>query len=183
MRHRFRRAAGTAVIALSTSIALAVDAGDAPVSDALKPLAFLAGSCWKGPFADRNATDEHCYEWMYGGQYLRDRHIVRGDQRPYRGETIYFWDAAENAVGYIYFNSNGGVSRGTLKVEGEALLFPAERYTEGSTTREFSTTLTRENADSYYTSTRELKAGEWLEAWRVSYKRAGPASTAAEWPD
>ncbi len=165
------------------SIALAVDAGDAPVNDALKPLAFLAGSCWKGPFADRNATDEHCYEWMYGGQYLRDRHIVRGDRKPYRGETIYFWDAAENAVGYIYFNSNGGVSRGTLKVEGQALLFPAERYAEGSTTREFSTTLTRENADSYYSSMRKLKAGQWLEAWRVSYKRAGPASMAAEWPD
>lgn len=183
MRHRILRAAGAACIVLSTSLALFADAGDAPVNEALKPLAFLAGSCWKGPFADRTATDEHCYEWMYGGQYLRDRHIVRGDPKPYRGETIYFWDPTEKAVGYVYFNSNGGVSRGTLKVEGEALLFPTERYTEGASTREFSTTLTRENAGGYYTSTRELKAGEWLEAWRVSYKRAGPASSPPEWPD
>jgi hypothetical protein len=182
MRHRLCRLASVLFIVVSTSITLPVAAADEPASAALKPLAFLAGSCWKGPFADRNATDEHCYEWMYGGQYLRDRHIVRGDPKPYRGETIYFWDPAEKAVGYIYFNSNGGVSRGTLKVEGEALLFPTERYTEGASTREFSTTLTRENADGYYTSTRELKAGQWAEAWRVSYKRAGPTS-AADWLD
>jgi hypothetical protein len=27
--------------------------------DALKPMAFLAGHCWKGDFADGKQTDEH----------------------------------------------------------------------------------------------------------------------------
>ncbi|HEY4646414.1 MAG TPA: hypothetical protein VIH25_09050 [Steroidobacteraceae bacterium] len=180
MRNRTGRALGLAIIGLGASVALCAFADDKSANEQLMPLAFLAGYCWGGPFADGKATDEHCYEWMYGGRFLRDRHIVRGGEKPYRGETIFFWDGAENAVGYIYFNSDGGVSRGILKVEGEALLFPAERYTEGSTTREFSTTLVRENADSYYTSTRELKDGKWQEAWRVAYRRGGLTS-AAEW--
>ena len=38
------------------------------------PQAFLAGSCWRGTFPDGKRTDEHCYEWVYAGQFLRDRH-------------------------------------------------------------------------------------------------------------
>jgi hypothetical protein len=180
MRIHANGSVGFAVMALTAAVPFAANADDKPLNEQLAPLAFLAGYCWSGPFADSKATDEHCYEWMYGGKFLRDRHIVRGGQKPYRGETIFFWDGAENSVAYVYFNSDGGVSRGILKVEGQALMFPAERYTEGSVTREFSTTLVRENADNYYTSTRELKDGDWQEAWRVAYRRGGPTS-AADW--
>jgi hypothetical protein len=58
-----------------------------------QPQAFLAGSCWKGTFADGKRTDEHCFEWIYGGQFLRDRHTVTGRPAPYGGETIYYFDA------------------------------------------------------------------------------------------
>ena len=40
--------------------------------EALKPMAFLAGHCWKGDFADGKQTDEHCFQWLYGGKALRD---------------------------------------------------------------------------------------------------------------
>jgi hypothetical protein len=171
---------GLAAIGLTASLSFSTFADDQPASEHFAPLAFLAGYCWSGPFADGKSTDEHCYQWMYDGKFLRDRHIVRGAEKPYRGETIYFWDGDENAVAYIYFNSSGGVSRGTLKVEGETLLFPTERYTQGSSTREFSTTLVREAPDGYRTSTRELKDGKWVEAWGVAFRRGGLTS-AADW--
>lgn len=180
MRNRSGAALTLMIMGIVAGVTLPANAEEKPADERLTPLAFLAGYCWSGPFADGKSTDEHCYEWMYGGKFLRDRHIVRGGEKPYRGETFFFWDGTENAVGYVYFNSDGGVSRGTLKVEGDVLLFPAERYTEGSTTREFSTTLVREDADNYYTSTRELKDGNWQEAWRVAYRRGGLTS-AADW--
>ena len=41
--------------------------------EAFAPMSFLAGSCWKGAFKDRpSVTDEHCFEWVYGGKFLQD---------------------------------------------------------------------------------------------------------------
>ena len=48
----------------------------APV-DALKPMAFLAGYCWKGEFPGGKQTDEHCFTWLYDGRALRDTHGTR----------------------------------------------------------------------------------------------------------
>lgn len=148
----------------------------------LQPMAFLAGQCWSGPFADGKSTDEHCFEWVYGGRFLRDRHIVRGGQKPYRGETLYYWDAAEQAIAYIYFNSDGGVSRGLARADGDTLVFPSERYTSDGATREFGTTWKREGGDRYVAVTRELKDGEWHEAWRVDFRRSHPVGE-ADWLD
>jgi len=50
--------------------------------EALKPMRFLAGHCWKGTFADGKKTDEHCFEWLYGGKALRDTHTVRAPDQP-----------------------------------------------------------------------------------------------------
>jgi hypothetical protein len=119
---------------------------------------------------------------VYDGRFLRDRHIVRGGEKPYRGETLYYWDAAEKAIAYIYFNSDGGVSRGLARSEGDTLVFPSERYTDGGTTREFGTTWKREADDRYVAVTRELKDGQWREAWRVDFRRAHPLSE-ADWLD
>ena len=147
----------------------------------LQPLAFLAGQCWSGPFPGGKATDEHCFEWVYGGRFLRDRHIVRGGENPYRGETLYYWDPAGKAIAYIYFNSDGGVSRGNARADGDTLVFPSERHTlEGGAVREHGTTWKREGDDRYVAITNELRDGKWHEAWRVDFRRAGPVSD-AEW--
>jgi len=62
---------------------------------AYQPLAYLAGACWKGTFPDGKQADEHCFSWMYGGKFLRDRHTVHGEVDPvYLGETSYFWNAS-----------------------------------------------------------------------------------------
>ena len=171
-----------ACFTLTATLASIAPASSAPANRTtqLEPLAFLAGHCWSGPFADGKATDEHCFEWMYDGRFLRDRHIVRGGAKPYRGETLYYWDAAEKVVAYIYFNSDGGVSRGTVKAEGDSLVFPSERYSDGGATREFGTTWRREADDRYVAVTRELKSGQWQEAWRVDFRRSRSVSD-ADW--
>lgn len=164
-------------VCVLSSGAVAQTDGTMP-AEPLAPLRFLAGYCWNGTFANGKTTDEHCYEWVYGGKFLRDRHVVRGGAQPYQGETLYFWDGEAKAIAYIYFNSDGGVSRGTLQTEGDQLLFPAERYSEGGKTREFSTTITRDGELGYASITHELKDGARVEAWRTSFKRGAPVSSA-----
>jgi len=98
--------------------------------DALKPMAFLAGSCWKGEFPDRKQSDEHCFTWMYDGKALRDVHTVRAPGRPdYVGETTYFWDSASKRVEYLYVENHGGISRGTVDTSTSGVLqFPPAQY-------------------------------------------------------
>lgn len=177
MRASNRAVAGSLVTLCVLLGGPAARAGDAMPAEPLAPLAFLAGYCWNGTLANRKTTDEHCYEWVYGGKFLRDRHVVRGGEQPYPGETLYFWDSEAKQIAYLYLNSDGGVSRGTLTVEGEKLLFSAERYDEGGRAREFRTTLTRDGEQSYLTVTHELKDGQRVEAWRTSFRRgARPGS-------
>ena len=94
----------------------------------LEPLAFLVGHCWRGTFPS-GEVDTHCYESVYGGQHVRDVHEVTGGARAYRGETLYSWDGGARTVAYTYWNSSGGVSRGTMRPDGARLSFGDEAYT------------------------------------------------------
>ena len=91
-----------------------------------EPLAFLVGHCWRGAFAG-GEQDTHCFERVYDGQHIRDRHEVTSGRGVYRGESIYSADAS-GAVSYTYWNSQGGVSRGTMRPEPERLNFGDESY-------------------------------------------------------
>jgi hypothetical protein len=171
---------GFLVVAAAATLASAARA-ETPLTPELAPLAFLAGQCWSGPFGDGKTSDEHCFEWVYDGRFLRDRHIVRGGDKAYRGESLYYWDPAAKAITYIYFNSDGGVSRGIARAEGDTLVFPSERHTfEGGATREYGTTWKHEGDDRYVAITSELKDGTWHEAWRVDFKRSR-ALAEADW--
>ena len=56
--------------------------GDVQPVAGLKPMAFLAGHCWKGDFPDKKQDDEHCFQWVYAGKALRDTHTVHAPGRP-----------------------------------------------------------------------------------------------------
>lgn len=104
--------------------------------EALMPMAFLAGHCWKGDFPGGNQSDEHCFSWLYGGTALRDVHRVRAPGRPdYLGETTYYWDSAAKRVEFVYIENLGGVSRGTVEMgPSGTLVFPPTQYVaEGQT--------------------------------------------------
>jgi uncharacterized protein YndB with AHSA1/START domain len=122
---------------------------------ALEPLGFLAGHCWRAEFKP-GVEDTHCFERAYGGKHLRDQHQVTGG---YAGETLYSWDGTAGIVAYTYWNSLGGVSRGTMKPAGDRLDFGDEAYTapDGKQAR-IATHWRRLGADAYeaVTSSPEL---------------------------
>jgi len=120
-----------------------------PLRAELEPLRFLLGHCWRGEFGN-GAVDTHCFESVYGGRHVRDRHEVKGPGAPYGGETLYSWDGSAKRVGYTYWNASGGVSRGAMTAKGEALDFGDETYigADGRKTR-ISTIWRKVGADSY----------------------------------
>ena len=115
----------------------------------LEPLSFLVGQCWRGTFAS-GEQDTHCFESVYGGQHVRDRHEVTGGARVYRGETLYSWDGTTGAVTYTYWNSLGGVSRGTMRPAGDGRLdFGDESYTDPQGRRITISTHWRRDGEGY----------------------------------
>ncbi|HJP61048.1 MAG TPA: hypothetical protein VJ865_13665 [Gemmatimonadaceae bacterium] len=144
-----------------------------PPASHLSPLAFLAGSCWKGTFAGRNVTDEHCFTWIYNGRFLRDHHIVVGDSVPYEGETTYAWDAAQKQIVYWYIALPGFHSRGTVAPNENALVFDDNLRTNQA--RKLRTTWRRSGADSYTVRVEDVTGGNAKEMWSMEMKRSRPA--------
>ena len=114
------------IITMFAAAALAADASPT-LRAGLEPLGFLVGHCWRGRF-ESGEVDTHCFERVFDGQHIRDRHEVTGGARRYRGETIFSWDAEANAVAFTYWNSSGGVSRGTMRPAEGRLNFGDETY-------------------------------------------------------
>jgi hypothetical protein len=159
-------------VAWPAGASLAAQASD--LSPHFEPLAFLVGSCWRGGFADGKTVDVRCVEPVFGGRFLRERHVVRGGgDRVYRGETLYHWDAKTGRIGFTYWNSDGGISTGTMDVDGARRVFPAERYTDSKgRTRELRTTWLVEGDSAWVMSTEERGAGgQWAAAWRIAFRR------------
>ncbi len=158
---------------LSITTVRTSDAQTSTAFDKLQPLAFLAGSCWKGTFAGRAVTDEHCFSWIYGGRFLRDQHVVSGDSVPYRGETTYAWDGAQKRIVYWYIALPGFYSSGSVAPENEALLFRDNLFT--STPRQLLTTWRRSGVDAYTVRVEEVTNGSSKELWSMEMHRSRAA--------
>lgn len=113
----------------------------------LTPLEFLVGSCWQGEFPDGNQIDTHCFDAVYDGAHIRDRHAVTGGPSVYLGETIYSWNGEAEAISYVYWNSLGGVSTGTATPTQGLFSFPNETY-KGPNGEEILVSASWENIDS-----------------------------------
>src|SRR4051812_32897230 len=78
----------------------------------LAPFKPFVGSCWRASFS-ATTTDTHCFEAMYGGAHIRDRHEVKENGKTvYAGETIYSADGPD--LVFTYVNSLGGVGIGKV---------------------------------------------------------------------
>lgn len=142
-------------------------AGAEPI-EALRPMAFLAGHCWKGAFADGKRTDEHCFEWMYDGKFLRDRHVVRTPGRPdYGGESIYYWDSETRQINYLYLENLGGLSRGTAEAAADGLVFPPARYVEGGQALTYRSRWTRLDPATYEAHNEIQGKDGWVTAFKL----------------
>jgi hypothetical protein len=93
--------------------------------DALQPWATFVGHCWSGAAPVPKGVDTHCFEAVYGGQHVRDRHEVKVDGKSvYAGETLYSVEGKE--VTFTYWNSIGGVGRGKAEANGPELRFSGD---------------------------------------------------------
>jgi len=147
-------------------------AGAAPV-EALKPMAFLAGHCWKGSFApDNKQTDEHCFAWLYDGKALRDTHTVRAPGRPdYVGETTYYWDPAAKRVQYVYLENLGGISRGSMEPAADGLVFPPTQYLNEGEAMTYRVKWTRVSDDAYEAWSEAQAKDGWSTMFRMVLRR------------
>lgn len=102
-------------------IVTALMAAAALAQPMLEPWSALVDHCWEGP-APGKGTDVHCFESVYGGQHIRDRHSVTVDGRVvYSGETIY--SVSGPKVVLTYWNSLGGLGTAEANIEGSKWSF------------------------------------------------------------
>lgn len=155
---------------LALSLLLAACATSARAQDAMAPFAPLMG-CWRGAFeSNADIHDERCFEPMLGGRYVRDTHFVR--PTPYGGETIYFYDTQMRVIGFTYYASDGGVSRGLMRSEQGALVFDAHTYVgaDGATQR-MRSRWGIEGQDRFVVTTEVEREGAWQPWGRITYTR------------
>jgi hypothetical protein len=151
---------------------LAAAAVHAQPPQPLEPMAFLAGHCWKGDLG-KDQTDEHCFAWMYGGQALRDTHVVRSPGKPdYVGESTYYFDSLKKQVEFVYIENFGGISRGTVEPGAGTLVFPPTQYVNAGQVLTYRVRWTPVDARSYEAhSEMQSPAGDWRTQFKVVLKR------------
>ncbi|HXV63535.1 MAG TPA: hypothetical protein VEK15_22730 [Vicinamibacteria bacterium] len=149
-----------------------------PIPEAFEPMRFLIGHCWEGTFPGGGSKDRHCFDWMYGQKFVRDRHVVRAEGSEYRGESIYAWDAKDGLLRFFYWASDGGTSEGSLRVVEGELLFGDERHiAEDGTQRLLRTRWRPMGAERFLALTEERRDEGWVEAWRIDFLRVRDAAS------
>ena len=135
---------------ISTFILMAAASVPPPVDGPLQPLSFLVGHCWRGEYKASGTVDTHCFEPLYGGKHVRDRHEVTGGKSAYRGETTYSWNGRTKRIEFTYVNSDGDVSRGSATPVAANLDFGDEVVTLKSGKEIRISTLWRRIGDTAY---------------------------------
>lgn len=164
------------IVALALAACAAPARAEGGTQDAMAVLAPLMG-CWRGAFeSNAEIHDERCFEPMLGGRYVRDTHFVR--PTAYSGETIYFADAATGTLAFIYFASDGGISRGGVRAEEGALVFDDQTYVgaDGRVLR-MRSRWTIESADRFVASTEVERDGAWRPWGRITYCASAGSTT------
>lgn len=141
---------------------------------AMEPLAPLAGHCWEGTFEGTEATDRHCFEWLPGGHFLRDTHTVRSGGEPYHGETIYAVEGTSGQLTFTYYNSLGGISRGSISngSESDALHAEERHVARDGAVKQFRSSLTFDEDGRGYRVRSERGTGNgWEPVREIHYRR------------
>jgi len=172
------------LMGLAAAAAVAVPAATA-ADDPLGPLAFLVGSCWKGDFpGGKGVTDTHCFEPVYGGRFIRDRHVVEGAPGPYAGESLYRWDAATRTIRYAYYASDGGHSQGEVRGVETGIAFDDSYTGPDGKPLVMRGAWLRDGADAYVVRTEGKDGDAWKTQWTLRMVRVGPAVRVdANFPD
>jgi len=113
-----------------------------------EPMDFLAGRCFTAALPDGQASDTHCFRWLYPGHFLRDEHVVCANGRvAYQGETTYGLEPLTGQVRWRYLSGLGLTIDGLVMPRGEALHFTGH-YVSGTERRDVRAAWTRQG-DGY----------------------------------
>ena len=170
-----RRSAVLALVVAAFMPGLAPGQAAAPAASKFASMAFLAGSCWKGTFPGKTVTDEHCFDWEYGGNFLRDRHVVRGDSVPYEGQTTYAWNPQQKRIVYWYIALPGFYSTGYVQALDSTTLMFVDDLQEAAGKRNLRTIWKRTGPNSYSNRTEDVTGPTPKEMWSMEMRRSRPA--------
>jgi len=100
-------------------------------SSQLQPLAFLATHEWQAilpdsPQGQKMKIHSHC-TWSSNGQAIRifSEFITDGKARPYI-DGLYAWDPQQKVIVFWYVDAQGGLTKGTVKMESGTLMHEFE---------------------------------------------------------
>ncbi len=146
-----------------------------PAADSVSPYApldVLVGHCWKGMLPGDRGEDTHCFTHIYGDRFVRDVHVVRAASHPdYRGESIYYWDGVSKQLKYLYVESDGGSSGGSVSQDGELLVFPAAEYQQDGKSLTYRSRWKKNGAASYDVITEFKNGDNWTLGWSVHMEK------------
>jgi hypothetical protein len=92
-----------------------------PPAGGLAAFAPVLGRCWEGKVG-LGAIDVHCFEPVYRGAHVRDRHRVwLNGKIVYEGETLYSREGGR--VTFVYLNSQGGAGHGEATPDARGICF------------------------------------------------------------
>jgi hypothetical protein len=129
-----------AILAGSSSVTLA--------QPELQPWSYLIGHCWAGEAPGNAGQDTHCFESVYGGQHVRDRHSVTvAGKEVYAGETLYSVHGLK--VIFTYWNSLGGLGTGDASFKADSWRFSGTIHATATSTDETFSATWRKVSDGY----------------------------------
>jgi len=143
----------------------------------LEPLRPFLGKTWKGVFAnskpDKPIVDIMHWERILNGRAIRVLHSV--NEGSYGGETIYMWDAAQQAVTYHYFTTAGFMTTGTMAFQdGKFLTHEKVTGSSGSVTEVKAVSELKADG-SFVVRTEHLKDGKWSLGRETTYRENATA--------
>jgi len=137
--------------ALLLPLLAAAAAAAPPAADDLSVFNRLLGHCWEGQMA-ADTLDVHCFEPVYDGAHVRDRHVVLVKRAPvYKGVTYYSREGRH--LTFVYLNSQGGVGNGEAFPDAGGVCFKGKMRGSPDTGTQSISTCWRWQGDGGYVVT------------------------------
>jgi len=159
------------IAAALLSLAAAAQAPQ-PAADPMGPFKWfggLAGACWKGDHPDGKTSDTQCFQKQYN-RFVRGTIKIASGPNVFEGDSLFWWDAKNNKVGYTQWASNGFVHTSEAAFEGDKLVF-LDRPKAGTTDVNGRAVWTRVDANTYQVSREQRDGPNWKSQFLVVYKR------------
>jgi len=172
---------GAAILSLVTLLpARATDPSPPPTAQAKKspfePIAFLVGGVWRGELPpgpnDTPISIEMRAEWLLNHQGIgfNSTYVGNDSRMPYASGS-YFWNAAKQRLVFFYSDNEGGLTEGTVTLEGNALWHDFTITNVRGKVDKARAIITALTPDAYSNEIMLEKNGAWQKVVTVRYER------------